>query len=78
MQVLFRPLVDVLKSFDKRGIHEPWAPVIGNILVAKMESEPLNRVGCRTWDEYAKLAEQNGIVELIVTGPGGNTKIRLR
>ena len=74
-QSAFYPLVQVLKTFrQSKGITDPYSQVVAKI-VLKINAGVFQQAGVSSFEEYAAIAEKQGLVT--VEGKGPSAKIRL-
>jgi hypothetical protein len=68
--------VQVLKTFKQsKGIADPYSQVVAKV-VLKINANAFQQAGVPSFEEYAAIAEKQGLV--IVEGKGPSAKIRLK
>jgi len=75
-QAVFSPLLQVLKTFKQsKGITDPYSQVVSKV-VLKVNANAFQQTGVPSFEEYAAMAEKQGLVT--IEGRGPSAKIRLK
>jgi len=73
---VFYPLVQVLRTFrQSKGLYDPYSQVVAKV-VLKINANAFEQAGVSSFEEYAAIAEKQGLVT--VEGKGPSAKIRLQ